>query len=136
MFTGGETSRLVRDFFEICGEGCNDSNSPEYIDIIVWNAWVGDWEGGNHQGQTDWTVGVAREMKSAHQGRPVWLTNWGFLGETGTPTKQADAIGKYGILKNLDRVYYFATTDVGGSTPVGSNTFDNDIIRDAFLRHC
>lgn len=136
MFTGGETVNRVSEFFQKCGGGCNDKSSPEYIDVIAWNSWIGDWNGGNHQGQTDWTVQTSNQMKSAHGGREVFLSNWGFLGSTGTPEKQADSLTKYGIIGKVDRVYYFAAPDVGGGTTHGSNSLQHEVIRNAFLSEC
>lgn len=135
LFTGGETKSRVAEFFQKCGSGCNDKSSPEYIDVIAWNAWIGDW-GGSYQGQADWIVGMSTEMKNNHGGREVWLSNYGFLGAGSTPQKQADVISNLGIFDKIDRAYYFATGDTGGGTPKGTNTFNNAVIKDAFLSKC
>lgn len=137
LFTGGETIERLEQFFFKCGPGCNDPNSPLYIDVLAWNAWIGDWSS-DYQGQVNWIEQTSQEMKRKFGNRPVWLSNYGFLGPAGTTTKQVDALTRYGIFDKaaIDRVYYFSAIDVGGGTVDGTNSLLSADIRSAYLSKC
>jgi len=135
LFTGGDTVKSLEEFFKLCGSGCNDPTSPEYIDVIAWNAWIGAWSN-DYQGQVNWIGQMSDRMKQAFGDRPVWLSNYGFLGPEGTPANQVKALTQYDIFDKVDRVYYFSAIDVGGGTADDSNSLHSNTIRDAFLSQC
>jgi len=123
LLTGGDVVKQFQDFFAACS-GCNDRSSPRYIDVIAFNAWIGDW--GTQSGQEDWIQQQASTLKQLY-GRPVYLTNYGRLGGT-TAEAQATVIdGRVydSSYSNLDRVYYFAARDYGGKT---INNYLTDVV--------
>lgn len=130
---GAKASGKLKDFMQTCS-ACKEQGAAK-IDVAVWNAWIGDWSP-DTKGQADYIKSQSQEIGRT-TGLPVWLGNFGFLGASGSPAKQVQAINS-GVIgdPSIERVYYFAANDVGGGSPVGSNTFDNADIKAAFLSKC
>lgn len=116
----------MHEFFGAC-PACSDSNSDQYIDILMFNAWLGSW--GDMAGQAQWIKDQAAAMRSSFNNRPFWLGNYGHLGADATGQKELDAIWASGIMypfnSGIDSVYYFAATDCCGGTPPGTFNLRN-----------
>lgn len=131
LFTNMETASVVEQvdiFFEKC-PGCDDPKSEQYIDIIAWNAWIGNWNPSMKSGG-DWVQDQAVEMKAKYDSRPVWLGNYGYIGDDATAEKQIQVIWESGVFdedSSIDSVYYFAAKDVGGGIPDGTNVLEAEV---------
>jgi len=116
FFTGGDVMSQFATFFGSYCESCSNPGSKYYLDVIAFNAWIGSW--GSQSGQEQWIQQQAASLKKAFPGRPVYLTNYGYLG--GHTASQQDAIINGRIydrtFSGLDAVYYFGAKDVSGQT--------------------
>jgi len=115
----------MHEFFAAC-PSCSDRNSDQYIDVLMFNAWFGDWgQGADCAGEAQWIKNNAAAMRSSFGNRPFWLGNFGYLGPDATGQKELDSIWSSGIMypwdSGIDAVYYFAAKDYGGGTPDGTN---------------
>lgn len=134
---GTKTATQMNQFFSACPL-CSDKSSMQYIDVLVWNAWIGDWNK-DTQGQARYIIGQSKKMSKDNGDRPVWLGNFGFLGKHGSVQNQIQAIESSGIFEKgngIQSVYYFGATDYGGGTGKGTNTLNNPGIVSALLRKC
>merc|ERR1719215_2565207 len=137
FFTGGSTAQEFNEFFQGCSV-CDDKNGPGYIDVIVWNAWLGDWSS-DKKGQANWIKGESKKFSQAHGGRPVWLGNFAYLGSK-TADKQIETIETSDIMGGgaIQRVYWFVATDFGGGTKKNflQDSAGGKTIGQALIAHC
>jgi len=134
----------LADFFQACGEACNNPNDPAYIDVIAVNAFCGDFNGPSRcRGGAAFIYNESRSMSTSNGNRPVYVTNWSRLGSS-DPRAQVeamDAIDEFFPVPDgvVERVYWFGATDFGGNSNNNflSNTlFDGSTLGEYWTKKC
>lgn len=136
LMRSGELGQLLRrfkDFFTHCPE-CNQQGSKYYVDVLAFNAFAVNTQPGQAPGppiddQLNYIKLLSRMITGTYPGRPLYATNFGLL-KAHTAAAQADVLTSHGILEtatsNIDKVFYFAATDVcGGSDCTTKNFLEN-----------
>lgn len=119
----------IRKFFNELTKIDNTSqniNSPTYIDIIAINVFCGSWNNNNCRGGIEYILTELNKLPDNLKSKPIYITNWSYLGIDGTPDKQVAAMeatpyffdpsNNYPDI-NIERVYWFGAKDYGGNTP-------------------
>lgn len=120
MISGDVEELLGRfaDFFRRCPE-CSQQGNKYYIDVLAWNAFALQQPRSRFSPSRQYAYlgTLARALKNAYPGRPVYATNFGLL-YARTAMEQADAITAHNIfnpdISNIDGVYYFSGRDFCG----------------------
>jgi len=143
LFTdhGGPAATKFTQFFERCGNECNDPQSNYYIDVLATNQWLLNPQSA-HSSQEEWIKNYVAGLKQDNGNRPVILGNFAWLGAT-TADQQATAIAHSRILdrswSGLEAVFYFAASDYGGGTTnnfLSSTTTSGSTVADALVNRC
>lgn len=144
LLKADQVAQNLEEFWAVCGDECNNRSSPAYIDIVAANPFCGFWSQGCTNETDCWTRdepsgaqaaegcrkgarSVVRDLFNSLRGRPVMMTNWGYLGTSTTESQVAaieatDAffeplvINGRSIYSPVERVYYFGATDCCGDT--------------------
>lgn len=116
---------FMDQFFAAC-PACSQQGSDQYIDVLVWNAWIGSW--GTPSAEADFIRQQSATMRSKYGNRQVWLGNFGYIGSDATGQKEMDAINTMNSMRSsVDSIYYFAAKDYGGGIPDGVNLLTNNV---------
>jgi len=141
LFTGGGARDELRRFLARCGSACSDPASAYYVDVLATNQWLLS-PASAHASQEEWIRNEVAAMSQAHEGRPVILGNFAWLGGT-TADQAAEAIASSRIWdrswSGLEAVFYFAATDFGGGTAhhrLGDVTSTGSTVGAALLDRC
>ncbi|KAL3919414.1 MAG: hypothetical protein SGPRY_005643 [Prymnesium sp.] len=120
----------LQTFWTSCGAPCSDTSSPAYIDIVAANPFCGSWNQpvGTVQSCRNGANFVVNGITPVLQGRPLFMTNWGYLG-TSTADAQIAAIDAteafFSPGSPVERVYWFGAIDYGGGT---TNNFLTSVV--------
>jgi len=116
---------FMDQFFSAC-PACSQHGSNQYIDVLAWNAWIGNW--GKPADEANYIQQQSANMKSKYGNRQVWLGNFGYLGSDATGQKEIDAINVMNSMRSsVSSIYYFAAKDYGGGIPDGVNALTNNV---------
>lgn len=111
----------LQEFWAACGAPCSDATSPSYIDVVGMNPFCGSWNepAGTAEGCRNGINWVVNGVKWALGGRPLYITNWGYLGSSTTSAQVAAIEATDAFFASdfpVERVYYFGAIDYGGGT--------------------
>ncbi|KAL1515075.1 hypothetical protein AB1Y20_004139 [Prymnesium parvum] len=121
LLKADDPAAYLREFLSACGDQCSNQSSDAYIDVVAINPFCGDWNApaGTAEGCRAGATWVIDQVSSSLEGRPVYMTNWGYLGAT-TAAEQIPAINATDAFfapgSPVERVYYFGAIDYGGNT--------------------
>jgi len=130
LLKGDSPATYLSAFWQSCGPACSDPSSPAYIDVVAVNAFCGSWNlpSGTTEGCRGGAAFVVSSLPSTLRGgRPVYVTNWSYLGSSTAAEQLAalDAIDAlFAPLSPVERVYWFGARDYGGGT-------SNNLLTDA-----
>jgi len=118
------------EFWRVCGEACSDPSSPAYIDIVAVNPFCGAWNlpVGTAEGCRGGAAYVVDGLRGSLRGRPIHVTNWGYLGSATAEAQLAamDATDAFFAPGSpVERVYWFGARDYGGGT---TTNFLTDVV--------
>lgn len=120
----------LEEFWAVCGDACHDPSSPAYIDIVAVNPFCGAWNEpiGTAEGCRGGAEFVVDQLRDYLRGRPIHVTNWGYLGGDTTEAQLAamDATDAFFAADSpVERVYWFGARDYGGGT---TRNFLSDVV--------
>jgi hypothetical protein len=115
-------------FYEACGAPCSDKSDAAYIDVNAVNGFCGEW---NHDGCGEGARFIVSEAGKAANQRPVYVTNWSYIGPSTTIEDQVQAIqgisGFFEAQSPVERVYWFGAQDDGGGSGEGVTYLTNEV---------
>merc|ERR1740121_2986713 len=77
----GPVHDKFQSFFEHCGDGCSDPDSPYFLDVLATNQWL-TGSSSNHAGNEQWIKKEVAKLSKDNGDRPVILGNFGWIGAT------------------------------------------------------
>jgi hypothetical protein len=116
LVKGDKILENLNAFYRGCGASCSEESDAAYIDINAINAFCGSWNNGNCAAGANYVVGVAEK---ATEQRPVYITNWGYIGLDATVELEVEAMkGTIGFFMSgtVERAYWFGARDIGGGS--------------------
>jgi len=87
--TGDIVAEHLNAFYEACGAPCSDKSDAAYIDVNAVNAFCGEWNKGDCAAGARFIVSEAAQ---AADQRPVYITNWSYIGASTTIENQVQAM--------------------------------------------
>mgnify|MGYP001304365739 CR=1 FL=1 len=136
LFKSGPKGVLVdniNEFFDTLNELSN--YAANYIDVIAVNTFCVKPESPNSYNEATCPSGVKfildelNNLSNNLKSKPIYITNWSYLGPDATPDKQVAAMeaarnffdkDNYPDI-NIERVYWFGAKDYGGGTQNNNN---------------
>lgn len=135
----GVIQHHMKLFMDSCGPRCSNKSDHAYIDVIAVNAFLGnDNTFANARGSASWVLGQVTETSAAFNDRPVYITNWAWIGSESSLDKQKKAIDVIDAFfptpdSVIKRVYWFGATDVAGA---GHNFLSENNLGEVWRTKC
>jgi hypothetical protein len=128
LVKGDKVTESLNAFFDGCGAACSDKSDAAYIDVNAINAFCGEWNDGDCAAGARFIVS---EAEQATNPRPVYVTNWSYIGEGTTIEDELQAMhGTSGFFESqspVERVYWFGAKDIGGGSEESVTYHTNEV---------